>query len=143
VPQEFRILVVDDEPTILGFVDRVLRDAGYLTTLAGGGPHALEIAAAAAGVFDLLLTDVAMPEMSGDELARKLRQTESQLKVLYLTGYADRLFKEKITLWEGEAFLEKPCTVKGLLEAVSLLMHGGLKQAAVAAAVEQRLEDTV
>ena len=44
--------------------------------------------------------------------------------LLYLTGFADRLFKDKITLWEHEAFLDKPCSVKGLLEAVSMLVHG-------------------
>ena len=140
MPEQSRVLVVDDEPTILSFVDRVLRDAGYATTLAGGGAQAL--AAAKPGSFDLLLTDVAMPEMSGDELARQLRQIEPQLKVLYLTGYSDRLFKEKITLWEDEAFLEKPCSVKGLLEAVALLVHGRLKRAATAVAIEPPLGNT-
>jgi two-component system cell cycle sensor histidine kinase/response regulator CckA len=134
VPEASRILVVDDEPTIVSFVDRVLRDAGYVTTLAGGGPQALE-AAAKADKFHLLLTDVAMPEMSGDELARRLRRDDPHLKVLYLTGYSDRLFQEKITLWEDEAFLEKPCSMRGLLEAVSLLIHGGIKRTAVAPVV--------
>ena len=46
------------------------------------------------------------------------------LKVLYLTGYSDRLFKEKATLWEDEAFLDKPCSVKGLLQAVYILLSG-------------------
>ena len=140
MPELSRILVVDDEPTILQFVDRVLRDAGYVPTLAGSGPQALE--AAKPGVFDLLLTDVAMPEMSGDELARQLRVIEPHLKVLYLTGYADRLFKEKITLWEDEAFLEKPCSVTGLLEAVALLVHGGFRRAATGAAIAPRLGNT-
>ena len=44
--------------------------------------------------------------------------------MLYLTGYSDRLFKEKSALWADEAFLEKPFTVKGLREAVSLLVSG-------------------
>jgi len=46
------------------------------------------------------------------------------LKVLYLTGYADLLFNERATLWEGEAYLDKPCSVKGLLEAVNLALYG-------------------
>jgi FixJ family two-component response regulator len=65
-----------------------------------------------------------MPQMSGDELARRLRASYPLLKVLYLTGFSDRLFKEKVTLWADEAFLDKPCTVKGLLEAVALLLFG-------------------
>jgi two-component system, cell cycle sensor histidine kinase and response regulator CckA len=74
----------------------------------------------------VLVTDLMMPGMSGDELARRLRQREPRLKVLYLTGFSDHLFKEKSTLWADEAFLEKPCSVNGLLEAVSLLLSGRL-----------------
>ena len=63
-----------------------------------------------------------MPEMTGAELALRLRQDDPDLKVLYLTGYSDRLFAEKIRLCDEEAFLEKPCSVAGLLQAVSLAM---------------------
>jgi DNA-binding NarL/FixJ family response regulator len=65
-----------------------------------------------------------MPGMTGDELARRLRQSEPELKVLYLTGYSDRLFREKTMLCADEAFLGKPCSMKGLREAVSLLLFG-------------------
>jgi CheY-like chemotaxis protein len=109
------VLVVDDEEPVRRFVDRVLREAGYKTALAGDGPEAIQVALGL-GHFDVLLTDVMMPQMNGDELARRLRQNEPGLKVLYLT--------EKVTLWEDEAFLEKPCSVKGLLQAVSLLLFG-------------------
>jgi len=118
-------LVVDDEEPVRRFVDRVLREGGYQTALAEDGPEAIEVAAAL-GTFDVLVTDVMMPEMTGDELARRLRQTEPGLRVLYLTGFSDRLFKEKVTLWADEAFLDKPCSVKGLLQAVSMLMFGRL-----------------
>ena len=117
------VLVVDDEEAVLRFVDRVLRDAGSKTAVANSGPEAIEVAKKV-GPLGALVTDVMMPGMTGDELARMLRQTEPTLKVLYLTGYSDRLFKEKSTLWADEAFLDKPCTVKGLREAVSLLITG-------------------
>jgi two-component system cell cycle sensor histidine kinase/response regulator CckA len=117
------VLVVDDEEPVRRFVERVLREAGYQTATAGDGPEALEVAQRL-GHFDLLLTDVMMPQMTGDELARRLRQSEPSLRVLYLTGFSDRLFKEKVTLWEDEAFLDKPCSVKALSEAVSLLLFG-------------------
>jgi two-component system cell cycle sensor histidine kinase/response regulator CckA len=104
------------------FVERVLREAGYKTATAGGGGEAIDIAKKMESL-DILVTDVMMPQMTGDELARRLRQTEQRgLKVLYLTGFSDRLFKEKVTLWEGEAFLDKPCGVQGLLQAVSQLL---------------------
>jgi two-component system, cell cycle sensor histidine kinase and response regulator CckA len=115
------VLIVDDEESLRRFVDRVLTQAGYTTTTASDGPEAIE-AAAKLGSFDLLVTDLMMPQMTGDELARRLRQSQPSLKVLYLTGFSDRLFKEKVTLWEGEAFLEKPCSIKGLMEAVAMLL---------------------
>jgi two-component system, cell cycle sensor histidine kinase and response regulator CckA len=119
------VLVVDDEESIRKFVDRVLRDAGHQTALASDGPEAIEVAAKLASL-DILVTDVMMPLMAGDELARRLRLLQPSLKVLYLTGYADSLFKEKVTLWEDEAYLDKPCTMAGLVQAVSLLLYGHL-----------------
>jgi two-component system, cell cycle sensor histidine kinase and response regulator CckA len=121
---ETNVLIVDDEEPVRKFVDRVLREAGYKTALASDGPEAIAVAKSMESL-DILVTDVMMPLMTGDELARRLRQTEQRgLKVLYLTGFSDRLFKEKVTLWEDEAFLDKPCGVKGLLQAVSLLLFG-------------------
>ena len=121
--QPISVLIVDDEPSVQRFVERVLSEAGYITTVAGDGPQALE-AASRMEQFDILVTDVMMPQMTGDELARRLRAERPTLKVLYLTGFSDRLFKEKVTLWEDEAFLDKPCSVKGLQQAVSLLLFG-------------------
>ena len=116
-------LVVDDEDLVRKFVDRVLREAGYQTATASDGPEALDVAATLE-TFDILVTDVMMPQMTGDELARRIRVATPGIKVLYLTGFSDRLFKEKVTLWADEAFLDKPCSVKGLLQAVSLLLLG-------------------
>jgi two-component system cell cycle sensor histidine kinase/response regulator CckA len=79
--------------------------------------------------FDLLLTDLVMPHISGDELARRLREAEPDLKVLYLTGFCDRLFKDRISLWESETYLDKPCSIKGLLQAVSMSLYGRLAPA--------------
>jgi len=121
-----RALVVDDEELVRKFVERVLREAGYDTATASDGPEALELTAGAE-TFDILVTDVMMPQMTGDELARQIRASTPEIKVLYLTGFSDRLFKEKVTLWADEAFLDKPSSVKGLLEAVSLLLFGRLE----------------
>jgi two-component system, cell cycle sensor histidine kinase and response regulator CckA len=119
------ILVVDDEEPVRRFVQRVLQESGCQPVLASDGPEAIEIAERLASV-ELLITDLMMPQMTGDELARRLRLKEPKLKILYLTGYSDRLFSNKTTLWEDESFLEKPCTVKGLKQAVSLLLSGHL-----------------
>jgi CheY-like chemotaxis protein len=120
--QPLMVLVVDDDELIRRYVSRVLSQAGYRTMIAVDGADA--IAAAARGGFDLLLTDVVMPHMTGPELAAQLRQDNPGLKVLYLTGHSDSLFAKKVTLCDGEAFLEKPCNVAGLLQAVSLAITG-------------------
>jgi two-component system, cell cycle sensor histidine kinase and response regulator CckA len=117
------ILIVDDEESVRAFVASVLSGAGYRIVLAGSGAEAIEQAGKTQPI-DLLVTDVMMPQMTGDELARRLRLDDPALKILYLTGYSDRLFKDKVTLWEDEAFLDKPCSVQSLKEAVSLLLSG-------------------
>jgi two-component system, cell cycle sensor histidine kinase and response regulator CckA len=114
----FRVLVVDDDELVRCYIDRVLRGAGYHTTLATDANEAIQLAWTN-GPFDLLLTDLVMPRMNGDELARRLRLSQPHLPVLYFTGFSDRLFIERETLWDGEALLDKPCSPKGLLDAVS------------------------
>ena len=118
-----RILIVDDEPVVVEFVERVLETVGYQLMTATSGEQAIQLCTKQ-GIPDLLVTDMKMPRIEGDELASRLRQQEPDLKVLYLTGFADLLFKNKEMLWDGEAYLEKPCTINGLLEAVSLLLSG-------------------
>ncbi len=118
-----RILVVDDEEPVRAFAERALVGAGYEVVVASDGPEALRIVEEQ-GPFDVFVVDVLMPQMRGDELARRLRQMDADVKVLYFTGYPDQLFKEKITLWEHEAFVEKPVSGTGLLEAVSLVLFG-------------------
>ena len=93
--RQISVLVVDDEPSVQRFVERVLSEAGYSTKVAGDGPEALEVASRM-DEFDLVVTDVMMPQMTGDELARRLRVQHPTVKVLYLTGFSDRLFKEKV-----------------------------------------------
>jgi CheY-like chemotaxis protein len=127
--QRLSVLVVDDEPSVRDFIQRVLEGAGYQTRMADSGLAALQIFGEK-GTPDLLLTDLNMPGMRGDELAAKMRRESPDLKVLYLTGYSDQLFAERTTLWENETFLDKPCSVNGLLEAVNLALYGHLKGSA-------------
>lgn len=117
------VLIVDDEPSVRDFLDLALRSAGYITARAMDGHEALQMAEQF-GPFDLLVTDEMMPRMEGHVLAQRLRQREPWVKVLYLTGYSDYLFSAKGTLWEDEAFLDKPTSNQELLEAVSQLLEG-------------------
>ena len=121
-----RILVVDDEQAVREFTERALQTAGYDVVVAGYGKEALQLLEQR-GPFDAFVLDVVMPGMTGNELAQKIRLVDPDARILYFTGYADKLFGEKKTLWAHEAFVEKPLTMKGLLEAVSLLLHGDLR----------------
>lgn len=73
---------------------------------------------------DLLVTDLMMPGMNGRKLAEVVRARYPGARVLYVTGFADSLFKGVQELGEGESFIEKPFGAEGLLEAVRLLMFG-------------------
>jgi len=118
-----RLLIVDDEESIRTFADRAFREAGCEVAVAADGPSALAIVTER-GPFDLFIIDLLMPEMRGDELARRLREVDPGARILYFTGYSDWLFNDKKVLWENEAFVEKPISLRGLLEAASLSLFG-------------------
>ena len=125
-----RLLVVDDELPILKLVTRILATDNYEITSASSGDEAAEMIKAAGypGV-DLLVTDLMMPGMNGRELAQLTRRRFPNVRVLYVTGFADTLFKGLTELGEGESFIEKPFGTDGLLEATRLLMFGQITDA--------------
>ena len=120
------VLVVDDEAPIRQIARRVLEEDGYAVTEASDGLEAVELLARGVPP-DVLMADLDMPKLGGDEMVRRVRATRPDLKVLYVTGHIDRLMDAR-PLWEGEAYLDKPFTAAGLREAVSLLLHGTLKK---------------
>ena len=123
------VLVVDDEPGIRQIARRILEDGGYEINEAEGGLEAIALLAQG-HPLDLLIADLDMPGLGGDEMVRRIRATRPDLKVLYVTGHIDRLMDAR-PLWEGEAFLEKPFNPVGLREAVALLLYGTVKERGV------------
>lgn len=119
------ILVVDDEPIVRMVARRMLEAAGYAVLEANDGTDALEKVGLDTPLL-LLVADVNMPGITGDELARRFRMRQPNLNCLFLTGCVDQLFDSRPVLWDGEAFLEKPFTDRGLREAVSLQAFGHL-----------------
>jgi CheY-like chemotaxis protein len=120
------VAVVDDDPMMLDVLARILKRENYELLMAGGGPEMVQKMAAHNGVVDLLVTDYQMPGMKGRELAEHVRARFPAIKVLYQTGYSDLLFENRAELEEGEAFLEKPFTARGLREAARLVLFGSI-----------------
>jgi len=115
------ILIVDDEAAVRALERRVLETDGYLVTEASDGTAGIA-ALAQQPAIDLLIADLDMPGIGGDEMVRQIRRMRPELPVLYVTGHIDRLMDAR-PLWEGEAFLEKPFSPDGLRQAVSLLLY--------------------
>jgi CheY-like chemotaxis protein len=97
-------------------VIRMLSDRGYGTLQAAGPSSAIDIAKLWVGPVDLLLTDIVMPGMSGDELARELRRGRPHLRVVYMTGYSGELDLSDLPI-DGPV-VQKPFTRDDLLAAV-------------------------
>jgi CheY-like chemotaxis protein len=121
-----RVGVVYDEPTVLAVLARMLATENFELVVASSGPEMMEKLRPGAGDLDLLITDFAMPEMHGRELAHRVRQRFPTAKVLYQTGCADLLFENGSELEDGAAFVEKPVSVRALREAVRLALFGVL-----------------
>ena len=120
------VLVVDDEAGIRALARRALEEGGYQVLEASNGRAAIDLIAQGS-VVDLLIADLNLPGLGGNEMVRRIRTTRPDLKVLYVSGHISRLMDAR-PLWEGEAFLNKPFTNDGLREAVALLVYGTLKK---------------
>jgi CheY-like chemotaxis protein len=120
-----RLLVVDDEAPVLRLVSRILATDNYDVLSAESGQAATRLMQQPGfGGVDLLVTDLMMPGMNGRELADVVRTANPQVRVLYITGFADTLFTGLKELAAGESFIEKPFGAEGLLEATRLLAFG-------------------
>lgn len=116
------VLVVEDEAPLRAVQKRILAEEGYRVVEAADGAEGIARASGDA-VVDLLIADLHMPNMGGEEMVRQIRLTRPTLPVLYVTGRIDRLMDVR-PLDPAEAFLEKPFSPAGLQEAVSLLLKG-------------------
>ena len=112
------VLVVEDEPVVRRLAVRILRMQGYSVLEAENGAAALRVCERQAGPVDLLLTDVVMPGLNGKELFEALRSSHPALRVLYMSGHTEDIITHHGVAEAGQAFLQKPFTVKTLAEYV-------------------------
>jgi two-component system, cell cycle sensor histidine kinase and response regulator CckA len=112
------ILVVEDEPSNLKLIERMLERQGYVVLAAGTPGEAIRVAREHAGKIHLLVTDVIMPEMNGRDLARKLLSLDPRLKCLFMSGYTADVIAQRGVLDEGVSFIQKPFSIKDLSDKI-------------------------
>ena len=110
------ILVVEDEAIVLSFVANVLVRSGYKPILAVDGEQGWERFMEQRQVIDLILTDVDIPKLSGPDLARKIREVDQRVKLMFMTGYTvtDLIAAE----FSACPLLRKPFAAKRLTSAI-------------------------
>ena len=118
------ILLVDDDEAIRRLSRDFLEREGYRVIEARNGQEALWGSEHHAGPIHLMMTDVIMPGMSGQELAEKLGSSRPELKVLYVSGYTDSAIVHHGVLDDGKAFLQKPFALQVLAEKLRAVLDG-------------------
>jgi signal transduction histidine kinase/ActR/RegA family two-component response regulator len=113
-----RILLAEDDAAVRSSCERMLQRGGYDVTPAADGASALQQLAADPNGFDLLLTDVVMPGMSGSDLARRAHELQPRLPVLFMSGYADDDAMREIVALNDATCIAKPFTAQALWDAV-------------------------
>jgi len=117
------ILLVEDEEVVRQLAHRILVTSGYKVLLASRGDEAEKICLEYDGVIHLLITDMVMPGLSGNELVQKIAGKRPGMKVLYISGYTDQALQET-DIRTGIAFLEKPFTPAALQRRVREVLEG-------------------
>jgi two-component system cell cycle sensor histidine kinase/response regulator CckA len=112
------VLLVEDEEAVRAFAARALASRGYKVYEAASGIEALEVMEETGGKIDLVVSDVVMPELDGPSLLRELRKTRPDLKIIFISGYAEDAFKKNLPDGEDFHFLPKPFSLKQLAVAV-------------------------
>ena len=119
------ILLVEDEPMVRQFVEKILERAGYVVLASSHGDQALATAGRWEEKIDVLLTDIVMPGIHGPELAARLRVGRPDLNVVFMSGHAEDAVSRAGSVGIAGDFLPKPFTVDELLRAISRAIGRG------------------
>jgi nitrogen-specific signal transduction histidine kinase/ActR/RegA family two-component response regulator len=119
-----RILFVDDEPALGDIGKQTLESLGYKVTTRTSGIEALELFKAKPGGFDLVITDMTMPNMAGDNLAKELIRINPQIPIILCTGYSTRIDQKKAAKIGIRSFVSKPVLKKDLAESIRKVLDG-------------------
>ena len=118
------VLLVEDEDAVRSFAARALGQRGYHVLEATTGAEALEVFSSHNGDVDLVVSDVVMPEMDGPTLMKHLRSERPDVKIIFISGYAEDAFRRNLSDKEDFMFLQKPFDLKELAGAVKAALQG-------------------
>jgi signal transduction histidine kinase/ActR/RegA family two-component response regulator len=119
-----RILFIDDEKSLVDLGQQILERLGYKVTIRTSSVEALELFIEQPDKFDLIITDMTMPNMTGDELAGELMNIRADIPVILCTGYSERISKERAHDLGIKEFILKPIVMRELAKTVrSVLDH--------------------
>jgi signal transduction histidine kinase/ActR/RegA family two-component response regulator len=113
-----RILLIDDEEQIIDLERRILQRLGYKVTSKMDSEEALEEFSARPDKFDLVITDMTMPKMTGDRLAQKLLDIKPQIPIILCTGYNEAITEEKALEMGIDKFVMKPIVIEELAHTI-------------------------
>ena len=116
------VLAVDDDPIMLDVLQEVLEPYGYKVLFAASGEEALEMVGSHQDKIDLLLTDVLLPGIKGQELARELLHKRPDLNVLFMSGHLCPSMAHSDAGGRFEAFIQKPFSPNALLRKMRKLL---------------------
>jgi two-component system, cell cycle sensor histidine kinase and response regulator CckA len=117
-----RILVVEDEDSVRAFAVKALTSRGFTVLEANSGEVGLEVIGADKIGFELIISDVVMPELDGPSFLAELRKRGITTKFMFMSGYAEDAFERNLENPDDFAFLQKPFTLKQLIEKVKDVM---------------------
>jgi two-component system cell cycle sensor histidine kinase/response regulator CckA len=118
------ILLVEDEEELRALNARGLKSRGYTVIEAGNGVEALEELEKQGRQVDVVVSDVVMPEMDGPTLMKELKQRKPDIKIIFVSGYAEDAFDKTLPDHKQFNFLAKPFTLKQLVTVVKETMAG-------------------
>jgi signal transduction histidine kinase/CheY-like chemotaxis protein len=113
-----RVLVVEDEPQVRAIAARALAGAGFEVLQASNGANALQLVREEATPLDVIVTDVVMPQLSGPELARAVRELCPEVGLVFMSGFPDSMHGRHAEEFGEAVFLSKPFSPQELVEAV-------------------------
>jgi DNA-binding NtrC family response regulator len=116
------ILLVEDEEALLSLTAERLKERGYTVLQARDGIHALEVARSFNGSIHLLLTDIMMPRLGGVALARSLAELRPGIRVVFMTGHAERQASFREALRSGAESIQKPFSNERLIRLVRQML---------------------